>query len=203
MATAIVRALSAHLGCPLDAGTVSALVYRTEEVLHGTPSGIDNTVVAFERPVYFSRGQPIETLEVERPFWLAIADTGAPSLTKATVADVRAAWQREPARMEGIFDQIGAVVDAARRAIEEGDVGRLGPLMMANQRLLCLLDLSLPAIERLIEAALSAGARGAKLSGGGRGGNVIAASRGGRCRERPAGAACCRSQERDCDLRGR
>jgi mevalonate kinase len=46
--------------------------------------------------------------------------------------------------------------------------------MNGNQRLLRLLDVSSVKIERLIEAALSAGARGAKLSGGGRGGNVIA-----------------------------
>jgi mevalonate kinase len=175
VATAIVRALSAHLGRPLDAATVSALAYRTEEIFHGTPSGIDNTVVAFERPVYFKRGQPMEALEVGRPFWLAIADTGTPGLTRASVADVRAAWLQEPARMEGLFDQIGEVVDAARRAIEGGDTGALGPLMDRNQRLLRLLDVSSPAIERLVAAALGAGAGGAKLSGGGRGGNVIAA----------------------------
>jgi mevalonate kinase len=177
VATAIVRALGAHLGRSFDAATVSALVYRTEEIFHGTPSGIDNTVVAYEQPVYFCRGEPIQVLEVERLFWLVIADTGAPSLTKATVADVRAAWQREPARQEGVFDQIGAVVDAARRAIVDGDVGALGPLMNGNQRLLRLLGVSSTAIEGLVEAALSAGAGGAKLSGGGRGGNVIAAVR--------------------------
>ena len=174
VATAIVRALSTHLGHPLDAATVSALVYRTEEIFHGTPSGIDNTVVAFERPVYFLRGRPMDILQVKQPFWLAIADTGAPSLTKASVADVRAAWQREPARMDGLFDRIGEVVDAARRAIEGGATGELGPLMDRNQRLLRRLGVSSPAIERLVDAALGAGARGAKLFGGGRGGNVIA-----------------------------
>jgi mevalonate kinase len=175
VATAMVRALSAHLGRPLDAEAVSSLVYRTEEIYHGTPSGIDNTVVAFERPVYFRRGHPIQPFAVERPFWLAIADTGAPSLTKASVADVRAAWQREPARVEGVFDRIAAVVDRARQAIERGDVRELGPLMVHNQQLLRCLDVSSPVLEMLIEAALDAGARGAKLSGGGRGGKVIAA----------------------------
>jgi mevalonate kinase len=47
--------------------------------------------------------------------------------------------------------------------------------MHANQRLLALLGVSSPLLERLIEAGLGAGAYGAKLSGGGRGGNVIAA----------------------------
>jgi mevalonate kinase len=179
VATAIVRALGAHLGRPLDRATVSALAYRTEEIHHGTPSGIDNTVVAYERPVYFCRGRPsagptMVAFEVARPFWLAIADTGIPSLTKVTVAAVRAAWQRDPERYEGLFDRIGAVADEARRAIEGGEVRSLGPLMNANQRLLRQLDLSAPELETLIDVALSEGAGGAKLSGGGRGGNVIA-----------------------------
>jgi mevalonate kinase len=174
VATALVRAVCAHLGHSLDTETVSALVYQTEKVYHGTPSGIDNTVVAYEQAVYFSRGQPIERVRIPRSFWLAIADSGEPSLTKATVGDVRAAWQRDPQTYERCFDEIGEIVERAREALEHGHVGELGPLMDANQRVLRRLDVSSPEIETLIEAALSSGAGGAKLSGGGRGGNVIA-----------------------------
>jgi mevalonate kinase len=174
VATAIVRALSAHLGYSLAPAIISSIVYETEKIYHGTPSGIDNTVVAFAQPVYFCRGQPIEAFAVRRPFWIAIADTGVPSLTKETVADVCARRERDPVGCEGIFDQIGALVDEARGAIEGGDIEALGPLMVENQRLLCALDVSLPELEVLIGAALRAGAFGAKLSGGGRGGNMIA-----------------------------
>jgi mevalonate kinase len=100
-------------------------------------------------------------------------------LTRESVADVRAAWQRDPAGCEALFDEIGAIVDGARSSLEEGDVDRLGRLMNANQRLLRRLKVSSPEIEALIGAALGAGARGAKLSGGGRGGNVIAVVRSG------------------------
>jgi mevalonate kinase len=178
VATAIVRALSAHLGHTLDAAAVSAIVYETERIHHGTPSGVDNTVVAFGQPVYFRRGEAMETFHVRRPFWLAIADTGVPSVTKETVGDVRAAWARDPGTYEGLFDRVGALVDAARAAIEEGRVAALGALMDENQRLLRRLGVSSPALEALIQAALAAGALGAKLSGGGRGGNAIAAIEG-------------------------
>jgi mevalonate kinase len=180
VATALCRALSAHLAHLLDAAAISAIVYETEKVYHGTPSGIDNSVVAFERPVYFERGKPIVTLSVrgggpnDGDVHLAIADTGVPSLTKAAVADVRAAWQREPERYEALFDQIGTVARAARAAIEEGCLRDLGPLMDENQRLLRQLDVSSPELEALIAAARREGALGAKLSGGGRGGNAIA-----------------------------
>ncbi|MBN1934402.1 MAG: mevalonate kinase [Anaerolineae bacterium] len=174
VAVALIRALSARLGRPLDAAQVSALAYRTETLFHGTPSGIDNTVIAYERPVYFKRNCPIETFGVHTSFWIAIADTGRPGLTKASVADVRAAWQCDPAHYNALFDAIGCAVDRARQAIEKGDVAALGPLMLENQALLRRIDVSSPELETLIAAALGAGAAGAKLSGGGRGGNMIA-----------------------------
>ena len=52
LSAALVRALAEHLGNPLDAGTVSALVYESERFYHGTPSGIDNTVVSYGQPVW-------------------------------------------------------------------------------------------------------------------------------------------------------
>ena len=46
--------------------------------------------------------------------------------------------------------------------------------MNQNQTLLQEMTVSSPELDALMEAALSAGALGAKLSGGGRGGNMIA-----------------------------
>jgi mevalonate kinase len=51
---------------------------------------------------------------------------------------------------------------------------RLGHLLNLGQVLLEKLGVSCPEIERLVEAALGAGAFGAKLSGSGGGGIVIA-----------------------------
>ncbi len=174
VATAIVRALAAYFGRSLNPAEVAAIALETEKLFHGTPSGIDTTVIAFERPVYFRRGRPIETLQVRAPFWLAIGDTGQPALTKESVADVRRAWQHEAAKFDRIFDAVGEIVEQARCAIENGETTRLGPLMDQNQRWLREMDVSSPKLERLIAAARSAGAAGAKLCGGGRGGNMIA-----------------------------
>jgi mevalonate kinase len=174
VATAIVRALSRYLGAGLSPADISALVYQSEVLLHGTPSGIDNTVVAYEQPVYFMRGQPIELFQVGRPFRLVIADTGVFSLTKVAVGDVRAAWEQDRARYEALFDAIGQLAARARAAIQTGDQALIGRLMNENQALLRQIAVSSPELERLIEAALAAGALGAKLVGAGRGGNMIA-----------------------------
>lgn len=175
VSTAIVRAIHQHIGQAAPSDVVSALVYRAEEVHHGTPSGIDNTVIAYERPVWFVRGEPIHSFVPAQPFVIAIADTGISSPTRAAVGDVRRAWQAQPVQYEAWFDEIGEIVHAARRAIEDGDIAQLGPLMDANQRLLSQIGVSCDDLDRLIDVARSAGAAGAKLSGGGRGGNLIAA----------------------------
>jgi mevalonate kinase len=171
--------LAEFLGQPLPTADISALVYEVEKLHHGTPSGIDNTVVAFEQPVYFIKGElrpTIRRLRVAQPFTLVIGDTGIVSPTHRSVGDVRRRWQADTGRYEGYFDEIAVIADQARVAIETGSLGieALGKLMNENQELLESLGVSSPELERLIEAARQAGAVGAKLSGAGWGGNMIA-----------------------------
>ncbi len=174
VSTALVRALAGFLGHALDPAEVSTLVFEVEKIHHGTPSGIDNTVVAYEQPVYFVREHPIERLAVSEPFTLLIGDTGTRSPTRRVVEHVRQAWKRNPARYDALFDQMGDITDEARQAIETGDVDTLGPLMDENHELLIELGVSSPKLDDLVETARLTGAIGAKLSGAGQGGNMIA-----------------------------
>jgi len=171
---ALVRALSLHLNYSMTDEEVNAFAYEIEKLHHGTPSGIDNTVVTYARPVYFIKGQPIETFKVGQPFTIVIGDTGISAPTKESVADVRRLWMNDKARWESVFDKIGEISFTARRAIEAGRSEMLGELMNENHILLQKLTVSSPELDRLVEAARNAGATGAKLSGGGRGGNMIA-----------------------------
>jgi len=174
VSVALIRALSAFLGKPLDNDCVSSLAYQVEKLYHGTPSGIDNTVITYEQPVYFVREQPICRLSVGKPFTVVIGDTGESCPTAITVGDLAQAWRANPEPLKREFDQIARITDAARQAIEGGNTAELGPLMTANHQHLQTLGVSSPELDHLFEAARSAGASGAKLSGGGRGGNMIA-----------------------------
>lgn len=171
---ALTRALAAHLGCSMKDEDVNAFTYEIEKIHHGNPSGIDNTVITYARPVYFVKSQPIETFKVRQPFTFVIGDTGIPAPTNESAEAVRNLWLKDPARLESIFDKIGDVSFSARCAIEAGMYEWLGELMNKNHILLQELTVSSPELDRLVEAARSAGALGAKLSGGGRGGNMIA-----------------------------
>ena len=174
VSTAIVRALAQWFKARLDNAEINALVYEVEKLHHGTPSGIDNTVIVYQQPVYFVRGDSVQTFKVARPFTVVIGNTGMASPTKIAVGDVRRSWEADRARYEAWFDQIGAIAQQARSAIASGAIAQLGPLLDQNQARLRDLDVSSAELERLIAAAKQAGASGAKLVGGGRGGNMIA-----------------------------
>ena len=135
-ATAVCRALSNHLGVDLDANQVSELVFNAEKIVHGTPSGIDNTVVAYEMPVYFVKGKKPKTFVPGRRFYLVIGDTGIEASTKKTVENVRKAWEKEPELMEGYFSEIEIVTEKGKLAIEQGKTELVGEIMNKNHELL-------------------------------------------------------------------
>lgn len=174
VSVALMRALSSFLGHPLSNAHVSELAFEVEKIHHGTPSGIDNTVITYAMPVYYVRGQPLETLRLPEPFVIVIGDTGLPSPTALVVGELRGDWQMDQDKYEALFDSVAVIVKDARATIENGNMGALGALMNQNHEYLRQMGVSSPELESLVEAARSAGAAGAKLSGGGKGGNMIA-----------------------------
>jgi mevalonate kinase len=174
VSTALVRALAQYFDRWLSSRAISELVYQSEILYHGTPSGIDNTVVAFEKPIYFVRDEGWEVFWVGEPFLLAIADTGVESSTREVVGDLRRRYDADPARYTPLFDEVGNIASAARISIEQGQIELLGRLMNENHTVLQSLGVSCPELDCLVAAALDGGALGAKLSGAGRGGNMIA-----------------------------
>jgi mevalonate kinase len=188
--TALVRALADHAGHRLPPAEVAALVYASERRFHGTPSGIDNTVVAHERAIWFVRAMDhgprttdhgpqttvplIEPIAVGRPLTLVVGDTGVRSATRLPVGAVRTAWQADPETYEALFDAVGDLVTRARVALAVGEPAILGHLLDANQALLERMGVSSPELKELVAAARGAGALGAKLSGAGWGGVMLA-----------------------------
>jgi mevalonate kinase len=174
VSTALVRALVKHFDRWLPSREISDLVYQAERLYHGTPSGIDNTVIAFEKPVIFVKDRGWEFFWVGRPFLLAIADTGIESPTREVVGDLRRRYEAAPDQYQPLFDRVGELVVQARAAIEEGQPSRLGELMDENHQLLQQMGVSCAELDRLVVAAREGGALGAKLCGAGWGGNMIA-----------------------------
>jgi hydroxymethylglutaryl-CoA reductase len=176
VAVAIIRALDRHFALGLADAEVNSLAFQCEQVAHGTPSGIDNTVATYGKPLLYRAGNPpvIEALELPEPITLVIGMTGVESLTAKTVARVREGRARNRDVYDTIFRGIDALTVQALEAIKRLDLERLGELMNVCQGLLNGLQVSSWELEELIQIARENGALGAKLTGGGGGGSMIA-----------------------------
>jgi len=173
-AAAMVGALAQAVGRRLTLEQHNELAHALEHVVHGTPSGIDNTTITHRRPVWFVRGEPVQLLDGPGTLQLVLASTGQPGSTREAVAGVAALRQAEPARFEALNQRACELVWQGRQAFLEGDGPTLGRLMDENHTLLQQVGVSTRRLDDLARAARAAGALGAKLTGGGRGGFVVA-----------------------------
>lgn len=153
---------------------LSEMVYEVEKIHHGTPSGIDNTVVCFEQPVIFKKNQPVQTFSITGEAVLVIANSGHSTPTYETVAGVRKKLLDQPETVTKIFSSIEKTTQHGIQALQRADFQAAGLSMRNNHRLLRELGVSDPVLDNLVDTAMEAGAWGAKLSGGGRGGIIIA-----------------------------
>ena len=177
VAVALVGALARLAGRTLAAAEISTLVFASEQRYHGSPSGIDNTVIAFAQPLHFQRIDGVPTmrpLKIGRTFTLVIGDTGVRSATRLPVTDVRRRHAADPTRYAAIFAALGTQTDAAQHALASGDLAALGQSFDSSHDLLGDLGVSSLDLDRLVFTARAAGAHGAKLSGAGWGGVMIA-----------------------------
>lgn len=173
LSVALVRAFSNFLELNYDNEKVNALAFECEKIFHGNPSGIDNTVVAYEKSVFYRR-KKTEFLDLRIPLNLVIANTGIRSSTKDAVDGVRKRYEENEKKYLHIFDEIEKITEQAKGCLEKGDIRWLGKLMNQNQKCLKEIGVSLPELDNLASKALKAGAYGAKIAGAGLGGCVIA-----------------------------
>ena len=170
----LIRALSKFLGQELLDSDVNTIAFEVDKYYHGNPSGIDNTVITYEKPIYFIRENPFEIIKPMYPINLVIADTGIKSSTREMVKGVWQRWSADESKYDGFFTEIGSIAAEAKISIENGDFQNLGSLMCQNQEILRNIEVSHPTLDRLINLAMKSGALGAKLSGAGGGGNMVA-----------------------------
>lgn len=174
IAVALIRATSNFLGHPLEDIKVNNIAFEIEKLHHRTPSGIDNSVITYAKPVFYVKDSPIELLDIVHSMVLLIADSGIKGSTAKAVELVRKRWKSSPIEFEGYFVEIGGIALKIKRLLMTGNLEEIGSLLTNNHQLLKEIGVSLPELDHLVDVAIRSGAYGAKLSGGGMGGNVVA-----------------------------
>jgi len=108
----------------------------------------------------------------ELPF--ALAFSGVSHHSGSVHGPIRARWERGDAEVVKAYERVAEIAREGKSALLRADWTRLGALMNENHAIQRRLGGSGEANERLVAAALGAGAVGAKLAGAGHGGTIVA-----------------------------
>ncbi|KAJ2156376.1 Mevalonate kinase [Coemansia sp. RSA 552] len=157
-----------------DRRLINEWAFQGEQVAHGTPSGIDNSVATYGGFLAYTKGSEPSVLRSEQALRVLITNTNVPKSTKALVAGVRVLRDKYPAVIDPVLDSIHGIAHTAAELFQSsGDTETaLQDIVRLNHGLLTTLGVSHPSLERIREITAGYGLA-SKLTGAGGGGCAL------------------------------
>lgn len=177
LSVALIKGIFRYFSWSLAVEELKKHALALETIFHGSPSGIDHSVVIREEVIGFQR------LNGEQKIWsigptpmlkFVVAIAGPHDGTKNAVLKLSERKKRHALIYDKIFLGLDDIACNMEEALVSGQRARVGELMNIAQGYLNALALSTPEVEKLCFIARERGALGAKLTGAGGGGAVIA-----------------------------
>ncbi|GMN43821.1 hypothetical protein TIFTF001_013007 [Ficus carica] len=154
--------------------------FEGEKIIHGRPSGIDNTVSTYGNMIKFRSGS-LTRIKSNLPLKMLITNTKVGRNTKALVASVSERTLRHPDAMNFVFSAVDSISEELSSIIQSpvGDdlsvtqiEEKVEELMEMNQGLLQCMGVSHASIETVLRTTLKY-KLASKLTGAGGGGCVL------------------------------
>ncbi|KAG8772538.1 cystathionine beta-lyase [Ceratobasidium sp. 428] len=165
------------------AAEANAWAFIAETVLHGNPSGVDNTVAVFGGGLGFTRAgfgerKGVEMIPAFKSVRFLLTDSKVPRDTKQLVAGVGKMKEEKAELVGDVLKRIQAISDEAQRALGDPELERarmlsgLEALMDENHAHLVTLGVSHPVLEEIKGITANRGLH-TKLTGAGGGGCAV------------------------------
>lgn len=172
LSVALVFSLNSFYDLDLDKEMINKIAYELEKVIHGTPSGIDNTITTYGNVIFFQEGK-FDFIHLSNNIPLLITHTNIEHNTKEAINRIKDLKRKNPHKVQKILENIGRITNEAKNELIKGNFGEIGELMNLNQKYLAELQVSNEKISQIVNISNENGAYGSKLTGAGLGGCVI------------------------------
>lgn len=156
--------------------------YISEKIMHGTPSGIDNSVSTYGGVITYRSGIMVPQVDDLANISILLTNTRVSRNTRNLVEGVRKRHGLFPKILDPIFDAIEKVSISAVKTLQdcrlknfiqcESEYKNMKTLIDMNQHLLASLGVSHPQVEKVVQICNSKGLS-SKLTGAGGGGVVF------------------------------
>ncbi|CAH1854966.1 mevalonate kinase [Convivina intestini] len=173
LATAITEAFFDYHHQSINAAELSVYTSISENIAHGSPSGIDAAAVSSKDPIWYEN-KTIETFQMNLSATLVLADTGVRGQTLRAIGIVRDLLETNHETSWAAINHLGEIAGEVRQDLYHNHPKHLGQLFTMAHHELQSLNVSHPKLDNLVNAALHSGALGAKLTGSGIGGAMFA-----------------------------
>ena len=171
---ALARALVELYDVHLTYQQLFDLCYRAVIKVQGVGSGFDIASAIWGGTIkYVVPAKVIEAIKVDN-LPIVVGYTGIKADTPTLVKQVDQLLERQPARINPLFDQIGQTAEVTQRSLIACDWSELGKTFTQHHQLVSQLGVSCGELDKLVSAVLKAGAYGATLSGAGGGDCMLA-----------------------------
>lgn len=185
--SSLICALRKMQGKPFDALEIAKESFETEYNAQGRASPIDTYTSSLGNGIVLNApegiGERITTVEKNGNSWnvnridvpemtLVVGYTGIKANTGPIVEKVRRFTSKNGFAKE-IINEISDVTVDGIKAMTRNDIQGLGELMLRDHKLLSILGVSCPELNKLVDASMKY-SYGAKLTGSGGGGSMIA-----------------------------
>ncbi|EKM78669.1 hypothetical protein AGABI1DRAFT_41416 [Agaricus bisporus var. burnettii JB137-S8] len=163
---------------------VNRWAFISEKILHGNPSGVDNSVAVYGGALGYTRPGFIRKSGMEpilgfKSLKFLLTNSKVPRDTKKLVAGVGEKMTNEPELVNGILEAIQTITDEARRVLADPEITRetllqaLSALINENHGHLVTLGVSHPSLELIRSRTADPYGLSTKLTGAGGGGCAV------------------------------
>jgi mevalonate kinase len=187
----LARALNEEFKMGYTIEQINHVAWQGEFPYHGVASGVDNTASTYGGLLRFwlkDGKQNFERIKTPKPFEIVLCNSGITANTAALDEFIEVQKKDNAELFKSRLQTIVSQGADMKKALEAGDLEKVGRIMTENHKLLVDMDMSHEILDYLCKLALENGALGAKVTGGGRGGYMIALTPGKALQDKVASA---------------